>query len=147
MKKQLLLAVLLALFLSGIVSATDKEPTGFDADAGCTTYNMCKAQTAVGDCTDLPASGATRVKRVAGKSHLSFYSTQSTATNYSCDIFSNDVGHDLLSGVGHQINTASLTQLSPILTFDGQFRFVWVTCPTLDDNQVTITLEVCAANR
>ena len=135
------------LLFAANVSFADASPPVVESLTGCVVYKMCNAQTATGDCSVLPASGDELVLKVASFSNLTFYSTQSTATTYSCDVVSNDVGHDALSGAGHQINTASITESAPILSFSGLFYYLWVNCSAIANNQVTITLQVCTANR
>lgn len=144
------LIICVAVFVSGFLDSAfaDVEPTPVaPLQGGCVEYVMCAAQTATGDCTALPASGDERVANVETKGKITFYSTQSNASAYICDIISNDVGHDVASGDGHKINNASLTETARVLTFNGLFKFIWVTCPTIADNQVTITAQVCTANR
>ncbi len=140
---------LLAILMFCSVAYADVEPLFIQPDhsnqiKGCKKYEFCSAQTATGDCTALPASGDERVLRVAGRSVLTFYSTQSIGV-HTCNVMSNDTGHDALSGVGQQINAASLTATAMTLTLAAPFDYIWITCPTIVTS-ATVTALICPAS-
>lgn len=140
---------LLLMLIAGVAGA-DTSPPQESLSYGCVKYTMCNAQTATDECTVLPASGDELVVRVATNSNLTFYSTASTASTYSCDVISNDQGFDASAptGNGFQINTASITPAAPILSFSGLFDFMWIDCSAINgDGNVTITLQMCTASR
>lgn len=141
-----LIVSLSAVFLLATPASGDAGPAPTKVGGGvCTSYLMCAAQTATGDCTVLPASGDELVLEMDGRSSMTFYSIQSVGAHI-CDIMSNDEGHDDASGVGFKVNTASLTDSAPVLSINGLFRFIWVTCPTIGTS-ATVTALVCTANR
>ena len=144
MKVFSLLTVMAALLLPA-VSTADTAPIAERVNA-CIKFTMCNAQTALGDCTALPASGDELVVRVNGTSRLTFYGMQSTATTYSCNVISNDRGHDAATGVGFRVNTASITNTAPILSLVGLFDYVWVNCTAIDGgpDAATITMLQCS---
>ena len=147
------LITILSMLFAGMAYADVAPPQASDAVGafgtsllgnGCKKVRMCAGQTATGDCT---SGGDEIVARVASHVHLTFYSNQSTASAWICDIVSNDQGHDAASGSGTTINASSITDANPVLSITGLFDFLWITCPTLADNLVTITMLSCPVAR
>lgn len=138
-----LITFLITIFICGIASA-DIDPLWLKTVNGCTDYTFCGAQTAIGTCTVLPASGDERVLDTIGRSTITFYST-SSAGAHTCNIESNDVGHDAASGVGFQINATALTEATPVLTLSGPLMYIWIECSAITTS-VTVTARHCAAN-
>lgn len=132
--------------LLGVAASQADETVSSVKFNSCRSYTMCDAQTATGDCTASPASGDERVVKTLGFSTMTFYSMQSVGSPYACNVISNDQGHDAASGVGFQINTASLTNAAPILSITGMFEYIWLTCPTIATS-VTVKMLLCAASR
>lgn len=122
----------------------DTEPTEINSPGGCRKYEFCSAQTAIGVCTVLPASGDERVLRVASKSIMTFYSVRSIGAHI-CDFVSSDVGFDDATTSSYQFNAESLTDSNPMLSFSGVFDYVWVTCPTIGVS-TTVTGTFCPGN-
>ncbi len=143
MRLGLALFAFVALF--GVASVQADETVSGTKFNSCRSYTMCAAQTATGDCTALPASGDERVVRTFGHSQMTLYGMQSVGA-YVCDVMSNDQGHDAASGVGFQVNTASLTDVSPILSINGMFDYIWITCPTIGTS-ATVTMLLCQSSR
>lgn len=123
--------------------ASDAPASGTN---GCQKYLMCNAQTSTGDCT---RAGDEIVARLFGRYTVTFYGTQSTATTYSCDIVSNDEGHDEASGSGYTVNTSSLTNSAEVLSLEGLFDYVWVNCSSISGGgaAVTVTMLACPLAR
>jgi len=109
---------------------------------------MCNAQTLVGDCTVLPASGDEIVLPVfAAGSSLTFFGNQSVGTPYNCNVHGNNTGHDAEAGDFIKLTTTPLSDTQESITLaDGMFGHVWLNCSTITTS-VTITVNVCPANR
>jgi hypothetical protein len=74
-----------------------------------------------------------------GFKSIALYSNQSTASTYSCNAHSSDNGYDGDSGVGQVRSTTPLSNTQELIILDGAIAFVWIECPTIADNQVTVT--------
>lgn len=131
----------LALLLLPLTALADTKPGKTRLNNRCTTYHMCALQGAVNECKD--ASGEVIVHQVGRRADFVFYSTSSTAANYSCDIITNTLGYDNAITTD-QVNTASITDEVPVYTMAVLLHKFWVTCPTLDADLVNIDVVICA---
>lgn len=133
------LAPLLLLF--PLAASADVKPTTTRINNRCTSYAMCVSQTATSECVD--AGGEVIVHTVGRFAHYTFYSTESTAANYSCDIITNKLGYDA-AVTTDQVNTTSITDEAPVYTMAVLLHKLWVTCPTIDADEVSIKVDICA---
>lgn len=143
-----LLIVLLALSFYNAPARGDTEAALVTTNGQCAQHLMCDAQTATGVCTVLPASGDERTLFVFGKwSRMTFFGNGSVGTPWTCDVMGNMGGYDAESGDGVKLNTTSLSNTQEAITLrEGDFGYVWVTCPTIGTS-VTITVSVCPSSR
>jgi len=131
----------LLLLLLPALAWADATPAKTRVNNRCQSYRMCDAQASTGICTSVSDADEI-VLQIARFAHYTFYSIQSTATNYSCDIMTNNQGYDA-NNTADQVNTISITDEAPVYTMGVLLRYLWITCPTLADNQVTIDVVVC----
>ena len=129
------------LLLLPAVAWADHDPDSTRVNNRCTQYRMCDGQTSTGICTS-PKDADELVLEVGRYAYYTFSAIPSTATNYSCDILSNHDGYDA-DNTSDQVNTTSITDEAPMYTLGALLKYLWITCPTLDDNQVTIDVVVC----
>lgn len=118
----------------------DVTPELLRSRGSCSEYVMCIAIAVPGECLD---GGDEIVLDMQGNTSITFYSTQSTATTFVCDIISNDEGFDATAGDGFKINNDSLAEDKEVLTLSGGFSHIWITCPTVSGAAVRITANVC----
>lgn len=129
----------MAMWLAPTLTYADAGAIGVRiTGTGRWNYTMCNAQASTGDCTS--SGGDEIVATVSSFSAITFYATQSTASAFTCNIMSNDVGHDAASGAGQQVNVTSLTKTEQVITLYGTLNKVWVTCPSITDAAVTVTM-------
>lgn len=140
------LSLLLFLLLALPALGADVAPTARRAGPDCYEYTLCSSQAVQTGGTPCDSSTGDIVLYAAGRSNLTFYSTQSTASSYSCDVYSADESWAASSG-GHKVNSTSLTQTTPVLSINGMFDYLWVECTSIANNQVTVNLLACAAGR
>ena len=139
MKRSLLLALLVLLMAGSAWGDVAPEVVENYGSEGI-MYKLCDAQPtgSTGVCTK---DGNYIVLNAVGFSSLTFYSMQSTATGYSCDVVSRDQSHDTVTaGNGFQINLTSIDQDQEILTLSGPFSRVWINCSAINNNAVTINV-------
>lgn len=106
-----------------------------------TTWTLCDGETTSGAICD--DGTVDRAAVVAGYTKLLFDSSNSSGTDYACDIYAAD--QDVadsdssdLSSSGYQINSISLTQNTEAISFaDVPFAVVWISC-TITTGPVTI---------
>lgn len=103
-------------------------------------WPLCAAQTATGACTESPASGEERVATVDGFSTFTAFAEASTATTFTCQIISNDEGHDDATADGDGTVVATLTQASRQARWPGPDSKLFVTCNPITGGNVTITV-------
>lgn len=120
--------ILLLTLLASPAWADTKPPTDNNLPQNGREATLCSAQTATGDCTH---GGQTIVWDVRGYKTITFDSTASDATSWTCDVIANAVGHDANSGAGHDVTATSISDTADILTLEGGFRYIWVTCSAL----------------
>lgn len=133
-----LLAVVLAL--ASFTAHADTNPKVVESmgEFGA-IYTMCDAQTATGDCLDV--KGDEIVLQAGAFKFLTFYSKQSTASTYTCDVMSNEIGHDAASGTGDDLTATAITEAAETTTLEGVFGYIWVTCSAINaDGNVTISV-------
>lgn len=106
--------------------------------------NQANGQTGV--CTNdgqtKTGSNSAIEHRFSGAYTLTLYGTQSTATTYSCDWYSNDTGYTGVAGDVQKMNTASLTNTNQVLSFAGLQDWGWVECTNITGGSVIITMLV-----
>lgn len=134
-----LIPILLTLFFSVNTLADTAAPIVENVN-GCVQHILCDTETVTGVCTH-PVTGDEVVLIGAGRSNITFYGLQSIG-NYNCDIISSDRGHDDSGGVGHTVNSASITQVAPVLTIEGPLYAFWISCGTIATS-VTVTSLIC----
>ena len=135
--------LLLALLLLPTVALADTKPGKTRINNVCTMYAMCALQSATGECVD--ASGGVIVHTVGRRADFTFYSTRSTAADYSCDIITNTLGYDAAITTD-QVNTDSITDEVPVYTMAVLLHKFWVTCSAIDADVVNIDVVICARN-
>ena len=97
------------------------------------------------------------VAKLGARYTMTFYTTQSTATSYACDVYTNDQGYDAYSGavgdgVGQKVNTAATQMTNSIRAYStaGLFDYIWISCPTNNaagGTSVTVTMLSCPLSR
>ena len=114
-------------------SAADTAPVATSPAKTSTVYTMCPGQddADVGICT-VSSGGDEIVLNAAGFKSLTFYSNESTATTYTCDVYSSSVGYDAAPTGGFKVNVTSLSESQKIITLSGPFLNVWVSCPSIN---------------
>jgi len=98
---------------------------------GAMQATLCAAEADVGACKNV-AGTHTIVVDTGGRSLITFYSTQSTATTYTCDAYTNDTGYSATARAS-LTSAGAGTQLTPTtmsVSVSGALRFVWVECST-----------------
>ena len=119
-----------------------------DLNNGVRSFKLCDAEgpSETGVCDD--AASVDIGARVTGFTQLTFASSQSTGTTYSCDIYAGDesvADTADLSTVGAQINSVSLTSSTEMIQFDGTFAYVWISCSAGAGGSDAVTVTVQAA--
>lgn len=134
MKPTIILAAMLLAASSAWADAVPLNKRTF-SEAGAQTGTLCSAEDTTGAC----ASTDEIVLDLRGKWSIAFYGNQSSATTYTCNVFSNDVGYDASSGEGQQMNASALTQSNQYLALEGLMGYVWINCTTITGGTVTVT--------
>jgi len=122
------------------LALADVKPVSTRLNNKCMSYAMCSSQSAASECVN--GDNEVIVHEIGRYAHFTFYSTESTATNYSCDIITNKLGYDN-AVTTDQVNTTSITDEAPVYTMAVLLHKFWVTCPTLADNVVHINVDIC----
>jgi len=131
-----------------LVASTASEYTqDRDRHGGGATWTLCSAETT----SDAVCDDGTddRAATVLGYTKLTFDSTQSTATAYTCDIYAGNVtvvtGNatdlDAAGFDSTQINSVSLSATTEMIQFDGVFAAVWIKCGTITGGNVTVKVQ------
>ena len=146
MRRHWILAICLSFVCAHAQADTAPIPIG-DEKNTCQQFTMCAAQTLVGDCTVLPASGDEIVLETFGRwSSLTFYANQSVGA-YSCVVHSNASGHDAETGDFVLLSSTPLSGSNESISLNGgNFGYIWINCPTIGTS-VTVTLNACPSNR
>jgi len=143
MKRLILLALLVATAASAdnppISSATINGPGGGVTKLG----TLCSAQPSSGTSTGCTGTvngvSDQLVADLRGYSSVAFYANQSTATTFTCDVYTSDNGYDADSGVGQDRSSTAMSETQTMIVLDGALAFAWIECSAIADNQVTIT--------
>ena len=140
---KIMLAILVSMLLTGVSSA-DTPPIKSEDVTGNPMYKMCNAQL-TGNTGVCKVGGVTAgdeyVLNASGFNSLTFFSMQSDANTYSCDIYSRDQSHDTVTaGNGFKVNVTSLSETQEVLTLSGPFNYIWINCTAIADNSVTINV-------
>ena len=100
---------------------------------------MCSAETATGTC-DL--SGSDIIVDVRSQTTLSFDSTESTATSWSCDVYQHsDVNLTVGTG-GQKLNVSAITETNEVLVLRGAFHLIYLSCSALDPGAGSVTIRL-----
>jgi hypothetical protein len=137
-------ALALALLLLAAPALADNPPlsgAAYGPNSEVKLGTLCSSQTATATGCTGAVSGVTDqiVADLRGYDSVSVYSNQSTATTYTCDVYSSDNGYDADSGVGQDRSTTALSQTQELIVLDGALAFVWIECSAIADNSVIIT--------
>lgn len=135
MKKLLLASVLVLVLASGAVA--DTPALSLKRDEGALEGFLCLTQTATGACT----SGGDEIVSppLQGYTTITLDATASTATTYTCDLFTSWLGHDLDSGNGFDRTTTALTNTQETVGLsDGGWTRVWIECTTITGGNITV---------
>ena len=136
-----LLLILGTLLLAWPAAGGDVPATNRPLANGCKSWTLCDAEAnAALPCKDSGATGVI-VARLAGNYVQTLYATQSTATTFSCHLYSSDNGYS--ATLRQQITTAALTKTQQVITIEGPLDYEWIECSAIADNQVTITTLAC----
>lgn len=103
---------------------------------------MCSTQTGTGVCTSdglVKGAGNLAIEHEnSGAYTMTLIGTASTATAYSCDVYTNDAGWTT-TGTDKQIVTSSpMTQANQVWAFSGLLDWWWVECSTITGGNVTM---------
>lgn len=135
----------LILLLLPTLASADIEPDKTRINNRCTSYAICNLQSATGECVSHRTADEL-VLEVGRFAHYTFYSTESTASSYTCDIITNTDGFDASvtdSTQTDQVNTISITDEAPVYTMAVLLQKFWVTCSEVADNVVNIDVVIC----
>lgn len=138
--ERIVLVSLLALMLMAVAPGILDDWGG-----GVQRLQMCVAQAngAEGPCDSVgDGTGAEIVYRMAGRYTFTVYGTQSTATAYNCDVYSNDTGYDADAGDVQKMNTDSITHQNQVISFSGLMDYVWLQCDTITGGVIKATMLV-----
>ena len=105
----------------------------------CVRYALCTVETSTGVCQAAGSSSEDVADLQLRSNHVA-YTTQSTATTYSCDLYTGDNGFHATHR--KKVNASSLTDSNPSIPFVGPLNDVWAECPTITGGNVT--LEMCS---
>lgn len=130
MKHLPLLLTLLALPAFGDTT----PPTNNPLPENGREATLCSGQTATGVCT---YGGQTIVWDVRGYKTITFDSTASDATSWTCDVLSSADG---TASTGQDVSATSISETAEILTLEGGFRYIWVTCSALTAGGGSVTI-------
>jgi hypothetical protein len=138
-----------AILIACLLAASSASAFVVDRDrhGGGATYTLCSAETTSDAVCDDGTNDRAAV--VLGFTELTFDSTESTATSYTCDIYAGNVteveagANDLAAAsvASAQINSISLSQNVEMIQFDGAFALVWIKCGTITGGNVTIKVQ------
>jgi len=133
------LTVVLIALIASTVAIADTNPASTSSTKTSTLYTLCDAQ-AFGDtgvCTD-GSGGDEIVLDGSGLKSVTFYSNESTASSYTCNVMSSSVGFDAAPSGGFKVNQTALSAAQKIITLTGPFVKLWITCPTITDGAITV---------
>jgi hypothetical protein len=137
-------ALALALLLLAAPALADNPPLSafvYGPNAEVKGGTLCSAQTATSTGCTGTVNGVSDqlVADLRGYSSVAFYGNQSTATGYTCDVYTSDNGYDADSGVGQDRSTTALSVTQEAIVLDGALAFAWIECSAIADNSVIIT--------
>ena len=138
---RLTLLLLLSVFFAQSIYAVDIAPARTKVTNKCTSYRMCDAEAGTGVCQD-PSNTDDIVLKIGTTADYTLYSEDSTATDYTCNIFTSNNGTPG-AGKNDQVNTASITDEVPVYTMFVLLRYWWINCSAIADNTVTIDAVAC----
>jgi hypothetical protein len=133
----------LILLLLPCLALADVKPDTTRLNNRCTMYAICKQQSVINECVSHRDNTQKLVLEVGRFAHYTFYSTRSTAADYSCDIMTNTLGYDGAVSTD-QVNTTSITDEAPVYTMAVLLHSLWITCTAIDADLVNIDVVVCA---
>ena len=133
--------IALGLLLVASVAWADVPVSPTAVRNGCVQYTLCAAEAnGALPCKDSGATGVL-VARLAGNYVQTLYATQSTATTFTCHLYSSDNGYS--ATLRQQITSAALTKTQQVITIEGPLDYEWIECSAIADNAVTITSLAC----
>ena len=137
-----LLLILGTLLLAMPAAGGDVPATNRPLANGCKSWTLCDAEAdAALPCKDSGATGVL-VARLAGNYVQTLYATQSTATTFSCHLYSSDNGYS--ATLRQQITSVPLTQAQFVRTIEGPLDYEWIECSAINaDGVVTVTALAC----
>jgi len=124
-----LIFMFLALWAFPVMA--DVGPAATQLSNGAIQATLCAAEADVGACKDA-AGNHVIVADAGGRTMLTLYATQSSATTFTCDAYGNDTGYSATARTALTSSGAG-TQLTPttmMVSISAAFRFVWVECST-----------------
>jgi len=128
--------LLALLVLLPLAASADTGPTNVRGlTGGAQSGTLCSAETTTGVCISTDEI----VLDLRGRWSLSIYGNQSTATAYTCDVISNDIGHDAATGEGQDMTAGALTETNQMVALEGLMGYVWINCSTITGGNVTVT--------
>lgn len=166
MPRLLFALFIIFLGLSAPSWAADRAPKkATTLSGGCFDYILCDAQATAdastactcfsnsSTCTG-PGTDNSIVLPLFSSYMITFDSTQSTASAYTCEIMTHYDGYtaSLTNGSTPPLKIHPLandiSQAAPVLTIQGGlFSKIWARCPVIADNSVTIHGLVCPITR
>ncbi len=112
--------------------------------SACQKVFFCENQSEDGACT---LEGTTAGEKVsvpmAGHYTHTFYADRSTASSFTCDLFTASLDYDDAGGAGWKWNQVSLSPTQPVNWFTGGFDRGWVQCSGIAGGNVTIIGLMC----
>lgn len=144
MKRLALLTLALALAAPSLADNPPMSQFVYSNGDGTSTRGgtLCSAQTATATGCTGTVNGVSDelVADLRGFSTITLDSTASTATSYTCDLYTSALGYDGDSGAGQDRTTTALTETQQTVGLsDGGRSFVWVECSAISGGSVTIS--------
>jgi len=124
-------------------AVADTAATNVRRANGCVEWTLCSAEADTTAACD--ASGDNIVAKLAGNYVQTLYATQSTATTFTCHLYSSDNGYS--ATLRQQITSAALTASQYVITIEGPMDDEWIECTTITGGTVTITSLACPTAR
>ena len=135
------LALLWIALLLAAPSALGDEAAWAPLSRGCAVHTLCAAEADAGPCKNAGGTSVfvANLRGIYGEQVA--YTTKSTATTYSCDIYTGDNGYSATHR--KKVNSSSLTNANPSFPLDGLLKEVWGECPTITGGNVTMDVYTC----
>lgn len=145
MRRKSMKVLLVFLLLPSLALSADIKPARTKVNNLCSSFRLCDAEIGTGVCQD-PTNTDEIVFFSGRTSDYTLYSTLSTSSNYTCNIFTSSDGTPS-SGTNDQVNTASITDEVPVYTMNVLLQYLWINCSAIDVggglDSITIDAVVC----